>query len=182
MDATRALAPPRAAASRRADGRAPAAVAGCARASVRASRASASIDQGSCTMTSEGFVSIVGAGPGDPDLLRRRAGKRLRQADLVLYDGLVPEAIVTLARRAKHRLVSRRPGTCRLAPAAAVELMVDAARAGGRVVRLRAGDPFVLARGADGILGLAAEGVAFGIVPGLATVTAAATVRGRRRT
>jgi len=129
-------------------------------------------------MTSEGFVSIVGAGPGDPDLLTRRAVKRLRQADLVLYDGLVPEAIVTLARRAKHRLVSRRPGTCRLAPAAAVELMVDAARAGDRVVRLRAGDPFVLARGAEEILGLAAAGVPFEIVPGLTTASAAATVAG----
>ena len=129
-------------------------------------------------MTPRGFVSIVGAGPGDPDLLTRRALKRLRRADLVLYDGLVPLSIVTLARRAKHRLVSRRPGTCRLAPAAAVELMVDAARAGDRVVRLRAGDPFVLARGAEEILGLAAAGVPFEIVPGLTTASAAATVAG----
>jgi uroporphyrin-III C-methyltransferase/precorrin-2 dehydrogenase/sirohydrochlorin ferrochelatase len=129
-------------------------------------------------MTPRGFVSIVGAGPGDPDLLTRRALKRLRQADLVLYDGLVPEAIVALARRARARLVSRRPGTCRLAPAAAVELMVDAARAGDRVVRLRAGDPFVLARGAEEILGLAAAGVPFEIVPGLTTASAAATVAG----
>jgi len=125
-----------------------------------------------------GKVYLVGAGPGDPDLLTRRALKRLRQADLVLYDGLVPTAIVTLARRAKHRLVSRRPGTCRLAPAAAVELMVDAARAGDRVVRLRAGDPFVLARGAEEILGLAGAGVPFEIVPGLTTASAAATVAG----
>lgn len=129
-------------------------------------------------MTPRGFVSIVGAGPGDPDLLTRRALKRLRRADLVLYDGLVPLSIVTLARRAKHRLVSRRPGTCRLAPAAAVELMVDAARGGDRVVRLRAGDPFVLARGAEEILGLAAAGVPFEIVPGLTTASAAATVAG----
>jgi uroporphyrin-III C-methyltransferase/precorrin-2 dehydrogenase/sirohydrochlorin ferrochelatase len=129
-------------------------------------------------MTPRGFVSIVGAGPGDPDLLTRRALKRLRGADLVLYDGLVPLSIVTLARKAKHRLVSRRPGTCRLAPAAAVELMVDAARAGRRVVRLRAGDPFVLARGAEEILGLAAAGVPFEIVPGLTTASAAATVAG----
>jgi uroporphyrin-III C-methyltransferase len=125
-----------------------------------------------------GLVSIVGAGPGAPDLLTVRALRCLRQADVVFHDGLVPRAIVRLARLARHYPVSRRPGAVRSAPGAVVELMVEAARRGDRVVRLRAGDPFVLGRGAEEALGLVEAGVPFQIVPGLTTASAGPTLAG----
>ncbi len=125
-----------------------------------------------------GFVSIVGAGPGAPDLLTVRAARRLEDADLVLHDGLVPMAIVELARQARRLPVSRRPGSTRVQPAAAAGLMIDAARAGQKVVRLRAGDPFILARGAEEALELVAAEVPFEIVPGLTTASAAPTLAG----
>ena len=127
---------------------------------------------------STGFVSVVGAGPGDPELLTVRAQKRLIAADLVLRDGLVPRAIAAIAASARHCEVSRRPGDTRIAPDDVVALMTDAVDRGQRVVRLRAGDPFVLARGAEEVLGLVAAGVAFEIVPGLSSASAAPTVAG----
>lgn len=127
----------------------------------------------------QGFVSIVGAGPGDPELLTVRAVQRLEAADLVLYDGLVPDAVADLAPSARRLRVSRRPGSERVAPSVVAGLMIEAARdRGQRVVRLRAGDPFVLARGAEEALELAAAGVAFEVVPGLSTSWAAATLAG----
>lgn len=123
-------------------------------------------------------LSIVGAGPGDPELLTVKALRRLELADVVFHDGLVPAAIVGLAERARHVPVSRRPGSSRVAPSAVASLMIDAARQGLRVVRLRAGDPFVFARGAEEMLALADAGVPFEIVPGLTTASAAPTVAG----
>jgi len=126
-----------------------------------------------------GFVSIVGAGPGDPELLTLRAAKRLAEADLVLYDGLVPEIVARMAPSARRLRVSRRPGSERVAPSVVAGLMIEAADGRGqRVVRLRAGDPFVLARGAEEALELAAAGVPFEIVPGLSTSWAAPTLAG----
>ena len=125
-----------------------------------------------------GFVSIVGAGPGAPDLLTVRAARRLEEADLVLHDGLVPLALVEIARHARRLPVSRRPGSTRVQPAAAAGLMIDAARANQRVVRLRAGDPFILARGAEEALELVRAGVPFEIVPGLTTASVAPTLAG----
>lgn len=118
-------------------------------------------------------VSIVGAGPGDPELLTVRAVDRLRRADLVFHDGLVPDAIVDVAAHARRLPVSRRDGPDRFSPAVVASLMIEAAQAGERVVRLRAGDPFVLARGAEEALALADAGVAFEIVPGLTSALAA---------
>jgi siroheme synthase len=167
-------------------------------------------------MTGPPLVSIVGAGPGDPDLLTVRAVRRLEAADVVFHDGLVPREIVMLATGAEHCLVSRRRGlpadplrqrafharlrrsavalaeaeaartasgqqrrgAVRVAPPDVVALMVESARRGQRVVRLRAGDPFVLARGAEEALGLVAAGVPFEIVPGLTTASAAPTLAG----
>jgi uroporphyrin-III C-methyltransferase / precorrin-2 dehydrogenase / sirohydrochlorin ferrochelatase len=125
-----------------------------------------------------GLVSVVGAGPGDPELLTVRAARRLQAADLVLRDGLVPKAIAEVAASARHCVVSRRPGDARIAPDDVVGLMADASARGQRVVRLRAGDPFVLARGAEEVLGLIAAGVPFEIVPGLTSASAAPTVAG----
>jgi uroporphyrin-III C-methyltransferase len=143
-----------------------------------------------------GFVSLVGAGPGDPDLLTCRAARRLADADLVLHDGLVTSEVLALAQAAERILVSRRPGTkaatssrvngvedslssSRLQPLSLVtDLMIDAARAGRRVVRLKAGDPFVLGRGGEEALALAAAGVPFEIVPGLTSAVVAPAVAG----
>lgn len=125
-----------------------------------------------------GFVSIVGAGPGAIDLLTVRALRCLRRANVVIHDGLVPASVVRLARTARHHPVPRRAGTKGLDPAAVVQLMVAAAGRGERVVRLRAGDGFVLARGAEEAEGLARAGVPFEIVPGLTTASAAPTLAG----
>lgn len=125
-----------------------------------------------------GFVSIVGAGPGAPDLLTVRARRRLRRADLVIHDGLVPPAIVRLAHAARRHSVSRRPGADGPSPDDVVDLMIEAVARGEQVVRLRAGDPFVFARGAEEALGLAQAGVPFEIVPGLTTASAAPTFAG----
>lgn len=124
------------------------------------------------------LVSIVGAGPGAADLLTVRAVRRLRRANVVIHDGLVPPAVVRLARSARHHLVSRRSGVVGPDPQAVVDLMVEAATRGERVVRLRAGDAFVLARGAEEALGLVRAGIPFEIVPGLTTASAAPTLGG----
>jgi len=125
-----------------------------------------------------GCVSLVGAGPGDPELLTFRAIQRLRAADLVLYDGLVPEAVVHLASHATHVSVARRAGTKRLTQAAVSAMMGDAAWRGQRVVRLKAGDPFVLGRGGEEALALAGAGVPFEIVPGISSAIAAPGLAG----
>jgi len=125
-----------------------------------------------------GIVSLVGAGPGDPGLLTRRAVHRLRQADLVLYDALVPACIVELARRAQRFPVGKRAGRPSFAQNAINNLMIRAARRGRRVVRLKAGDPFVLGRGGEEALALRAAGVPFEIVPGLSSAFAAPALAG----
>jgi uroporphyrin-III C-methyltransferase len=122
--------------------------------------------------TPPGHVSIVGAGPGDPGLLTVRAWHRLREADVVFADGLVPDAILALAPQARRVSVSRRSAHD-VPPAAVAALIADAAALGQRVVRLRAGDPFVLARGAEEALALAEAGVPFEVVPGLSSALAA---------
>jgi len=127
---------------------------------------------------STGLVSIIGAGPGDPDLLTCRAWQRLQMADLVVYDGLVPDAIVKLARTARCISASRRVGQGGPSPSTVATVLIDAARRGQHVVRLRAGDPFVLARGAEEALALARANVPFEIVPGLTSATAAPALAG----
>ena len=94
-----------------------------------------------------GFVSLVGAGPGDPGLLTRAALNRLRRADLVLYDALVSDEVLRLARRARRFPVGKRAGRPSMAQDTIHALMIRAARRGQRVVRLKGGDPFVFGRG-----------------------------------
>ena len=125
-----------------------------------------------------GFVSIVGAGPGDPDLLTLKAADRLRRADVVFYDALVPPEIVRIAARARRVFVGKRAGRPSLDQAAINRLMIRAARAGRRVVRLKGGDPFVLGRGGEEALALRAAGVPFEVVPGLSAATAAPALAG----
>ena len=125
-----------------------------------------------------GFVSLVGAGPGDPDLLTRRAWQRLEDADVVFHDGLVPAAIVRLARSARHISVARRCGPKRLTQAEVNQQLIAAARDGQRVVRLKSGDPLVFARGGEEAEALALARVPFEIVPGLTTAIAAPALAG----
>src|SRR4051812_29912320 len=103
---------------------------------------------------SVGHVSLVGAGPGDPALLTRKALIRLRRADLVLYDALVDERIVQLARRAQRFFVGKRAGRHALAQHEIEALMIRAARRGRYVVRLKGGDPYVFGRGGEEALAL----------------------------
>jgi uroporphyrin-III C-methyltransferase/precorrin-2 dehydrogenase/sirohydrochlorin ferrochelatase len=122
---------------------------------------------------SQGLVSLIGAGPGDPELLTRRAARRLAEADLVLYDALVAPAAVSLAKHAQLVFVGRRRGSQTLGQEAIIRTLVRAARRGRRVVRLKGGDPFVFGRGGEEALALKAAGVPFEVVPGVSAAFAA---------
>jgi uroporphyrin-III C-methyltransferase/precorrin-2 dehydrogenase/sirohydrochlorin ferrochelatase len=129
-------------------------------------------------MNTRGHVALVGAGPGDPALLTRAALARLRRADLVLYDALVPPAIVALARRAQRFSVGKRCGRPSFRQETIHALMIRAARRGRRVVRLKAGDPFVFGRGGEEAVALRTAGVPFEIVPGVTSAFAAPALAG----
>jgi len=125
-----------------------------------------------------GFVSLVGAGPGDPELLTLRAVRRLQEADLVLYDALVSPETLSLASHAQRFQTGKRAGRPSIRQETINRLMVGAARRGRRVVRLKCGDPFVLGRGGEEALALAAAGIPFEVVPGLSTAIAAPALAG----
>ena len=129
-------------------------------------------------MAAVGHVSLVGAGPGDPELLTRRAVARLRAADLVLYDALVDERVLRIARRAQRFFVGKRAGRHALTQDAIQALMVRAARRGKRVVRLKGGDPFVFGRGGEEALALQKAGIPFDVVPGISSAVAAPALAG----
>ena len=120
-----------------------------------------------------GHVSLVGAGPGDPELLTRKALLRLRRADLVLYDALVDERVLALARRAQRFFVGKRAGRHALSQQEIHAVMIRAAKRGRRVVRLKGGDPFVFGRGGEEALALQHAGVPFDVVPGVTSAIAA---------
>ena len=98
---------------------------------------------------SAGFVSLVGAGPGDPQLLTLAAYDRLQRAELVLYDALVSGDVLALAPRAQRFYVGKRAGRASMSQETINRLLIRAARRGRRVVRLKAGDPFVFGRGGE---------------------------------
>jgi uroporphyrin-III C-methyltransferase / precorrin-2 dehydrogenase / sirohydrochlorin ferrochelatase len=125
-----------------------------------------------------GHVSIVGAGPGDPELLTRRAVARLRAADLVLYDALVDIRVLEFAKRAQRFFVGKRARRHSMSQPAIHALMIRAARKGRRVVRLKGGDPFVFGRGGEEALALDAAGVPFDVVPGITSAVAAPALAG----
>jgi uroporphyrin-III C-methyltransferase/precorrin-2 dehydrogenase/sirohydrochlorin ferrochelatase len=125
-----------------------------------------------------GLVSLVGAGPGDPDLLTRKAVRRLAEADLVLYDALVTPETLALAPRAQRFFVGKRVRRHAVPQETIHRLMIRAARRGRRVVRLKGGDPFVFGRGGEEALALKAAGVRFEIVPGVSSALAAPALAG----
>src|SRR5574341_912258 len=120
----------------------------------------------------------MGAGPGDPDLLTLRAARRLSEADLVLYDALVTSETLELASRAHCFPVGKRAGRPSLKQETIHWLMIRGALRGKRVVRLKGGDPFVLGRGGEEALALAAARVPFEVIPGLTTAVAAPALSG----
>ena len=124
-------------------------------------------------MVKGGHVSLVGAGPGDPALLTRKAALALRRADLVLYDALVDERVVALARRAKRFFVGKRAGRHALTQEEIQHLLVSQARRGRRVVRLKGGDPFVFGRGGEEAQALEQAGIPYDVVPGVSSAIAA---------
>lgn len=124
-------------------------------------------------MKTVGYVSLVGAGPGDPGLLTRKAAAALRRADLVLYDALVDERVVALARRAQRFYVGKRAGRHALSQHEIQTVLVNQALRGRRVVRLKGGDPFVFGRGGEEAQALEQAGIPYEVIPGVSSAIAA---------
>ena len=125
-----------------------------------------------------GLVSLVGAGPGDPELLTARAHRRLAEADVVLYDALVSPAVLALARHARCLSVGKRHGRHSVSQDTINRLLVRGAKRNKRLVRLKAGDPYVFGRGGEEALALAAAGLPFEVVPGVSSAIAAPALAG----
>ena len=127
----------------------------------------------------QGSVALVGAGPGDPDLLTLRALRALNEADVILHDALVSQEILELARRDALRIaVGKRGGREHTSQDLIHALMLGHARTGRRVVRLKGGDPFVFGRGGEELQFLHAHGISCEVVPGITAALACAAYAG----
>jgi uroporphyrin-III C-methyltransferase / precorrin-2 dehydrogenase / sirohydrochlorin ferrochelatase len=127
--------------------------------------------------TARGHVTLVGAGPGDPDLLTIKALRALQDADVVFYDELVsPEILDRIRRDASRVPVGRRIGKPGIGQDATNTLLVEAARAGQRAVRLKGGDPFIFGRGGEEIEFLREAGVSYSVIPGITAGLGAAAM------
>jgi uroporphyrin-III C-methyltransferase len=126
-----------------------------------------------------GKVYLVGAGPGDPQLLTIRAVKVLKEANVVIYDRLVGEEILCLApEQAEKIYVGKRTGKHEVPQDKISELIIEKAKGGGKIVRLKGGDPFIFGRGGEEAESLVEKGIEFEVVPGVSSAVVAPTYAG----
>ena len=124
-------------------------------------------------------VYLVGAGPGDPDLLTVKASRLLNEVDVVIYDKLVSKAIINLIPKGKTRIFAGKQAKNHFMPQEQINnLLVDLARAGRKVMRLKGGDPFVFGRGGEEALHLMASGISFEVIPGITSSAGCAAYAG----
>jgi uroporphyrin-III C-methyltransferase len=126
-----------------------------------------------------GRVYLVGAGPGDPKLLTVKAVELLKEADVIIYDRLVGEEILNLApKKAEKIYVGKRTGKHEVPQDKITELIIEKAQKGGKVVRLKGGDPFIFGRGGEEAEALAEKGIEFEVVPGVSSAVVAPAYAG----
>jgi uroporphyrin-III C-methyltransferase len=128
----------------------------------------------SSSLSPKGRVQLVGAGPGDPGLLTLKAADALAHADVIVHDGLVDDAILALANPAARRISVAKSRSNHSVPQDGInQILIDEARAGHVVVRLKGGDPFIFGRGGEEVEACRAAGISIDVIPGVSAALGA---------